>query len=47
VKKRGRKRISIYIEKRIFNKKEGKYRRFVFKSSNHKRIAVNLNPVKS
>jgi hypothetical protein len=30
-----------------FQRKEEKYRHFVFKPSNHKKIAVKLDPVKS
>jgi hypothetical protein len=45
--KKEEKRGSIFPKKRGFSsKKEEKYRRFVFKPSNHKKILVKLNFVK-
>jgi hypothetical protein len=45
--KKEEKRGSIFPKKRGFSsKKEEKYRRFVFKPSNHKKTAVKLNFVK-
>jgi hypothetical protein len=42
--KKEEKRGSIFRKKRGFSsKKEEKYRRFVFKPSNHKKTAVKLN----
>jgi hypothetical protein len=47
VKKEEKKENQHLQRKEDFRKKEEKYRRFVFKPSNHKKIAVKLNSVKS